>query len=67
MNVASIKTAASEATANVKSNRFVKKAQAIATSDTAKSCAIVGVASVGLGVAYALFVKSAEVAHAAMS
>ncbi|HRP74564.1 MAG TPA: hypothetical protein PKZ27_03155 [Rhodocyclaceae bacterium] len=52
-------------------NRFVAKSKEIATSDTAKEVgkvAVVGVAgAVGLGVAYAVFVKSAQVAYSAMS
>ena len=71
MNVASIKTAASDTIETVKQNRFVKNAQAALTSDTAKevgkTVAVGSAAAVGLGIGYALFVKSAQVAHSLMS
>lgn len=65
------KTKTIETVETVKSSRFVAKAKELATSDAAKNAAKSTVTVVGgaalLGVGYAVFVKTANAAYAAMS
>lgn len=67
MNVASIKAAASENFESAKQSRFVKAMTSDTAKEVGKTAAVCTGVAVGGGVLYALFVKTAQVAHAAMS